>query len=247
MINILRSTEYLWKKLIQQLPIACVVCGQESENYYSICNDCEFTLPKMKDYCCRCGIELSGMLAIESVCGRCLRRPPHFEFCRATFPYTSPINKLVTSFKFNARFDVGCSLSRIMANRMNQYYKNSVKPQKIIPVPIHPERLRSRGFNQALEICKVVSQYCEIPIQDSVLIKVKNTLPQSLMTSAAARRLNLRTAFSVQHQERLETVTHIALVDDVVTTMATTEALCKLLQGIGVSRIDVWCLARANP
>ncbi len=240
------SAKRVYSLISCQLPAACVVCGQDAECEYSICNDCEQTLPRLNECCRRCGIEVKGSLTIDSCCGSCLHKPPNFNFCKSIYSYTSPINKLVASFKFSARFDIGYSLSRILAREMNNYYRTIEKPQILIPVPLHWKRLRSRGFNQASEIGKVVSTQCQIPIQESVLIKTRSTLPQIEMASALARRSNLRGAFSLRQSEPMKTVTHIALIDDVVTTMATAETLATLLQDVGVHRIDVWCLARAG-
>lgn len=245
------TTKYCSRLLRRHSPIACVVCGLEAANDYSLCWDCESGLPEMTECCRRCGIELYGRLSIDSVCGECLRSPPGFNFCRGIFPYTSPINKLITRFKFTGRFDIGYSLSRILAAEINNYYKADSKPEMIVTIPLHQTRQSLRGFNQASEIAKVVSVHCQIPIQDSMLIKIKNTPAQTDMTSALARRSNLRGAFSLQRQSlqkqsKMSGVTHIALIDDVVTTMATVESAASLLQGDGGRRVDVWCLARAS-
>ena len=228
------------------LPSTCIVCGKLAERDYCICNDCEHGLPKLGNCCRCCGIELRGGIAKDSCCTRCQINPPEFDSCIAAFPYISPINKLVADFKFTARFDIGYSLSRVLANTFNTYYVGVAKPDLLLPVPLHTSRLRSRGFNQAREISFVLSKYCGVPISHRALHKIRNTEPQTSMSSAAARRINLRGAFAVNKPEMLEGIRHIALVDDVVTTMATSQTISKILRKQQKCRIDVWCLARAS-
>lgn len=228
------------------LPNTCIVCGQVANRDYSICNDCEHALPKL-GVCCRCcGIQLNGGLTTDSYCTTCQISPPTFDSCSAAFPYVSPINKLVADFKFSARFDIGYSLSRVLASAFNAHYIGAAKPTLLLPVPLYKSRLRLRGFNQASVICNVLTKHCGVPTSHSTLAKIRNTEPQTSMSCAAARKANLRRAFAVSRADSLEGVKHIALVDDVVTTMATIEAISKMLLERQNYRIDVWCLARAS-
>lgn len=228
------------------LPSTCIVCGQVAESDHSICYGCGCELPRLGDCCRRCGIELNGGLVKGSCCTSCQLFPTSFDFCGAVFPYVSPIDKLVAEFKFSARFDIGYSLSRVLANAFNAHYIGMSKPELLLPVPLHKSRLGSRGFNQASEICNVLSKYCGVSTSHSTLSKIRNTEPQTSMSSAVARKANLRKAFAVSGLNNLEGVTHIALVDDVVTTMATAETISRMLREQQECRIDVWCLARTE-
>lgn len=156
------------------LPATCVVCKQNAAQRYSICASCEQSLPRAAAPCCHCGVTLGNQLTIDSCCGRCLHNPPNFNFCKAAFLYASPINKLVSNFKFSAKFDIGHALSKILAKEINAYYRNKPVPQYLIPVPLHRKRQRLRGFNQALEISKVISAGCRIPLLKSVITKKSN-------------------------------------------------------------------------
>jgi ComF family protein len=232
--------------LSQLFATACVVCGQSCANNYSICSDCESALPRMQTSCQRCGTEQWGSALIDISCGNCLLNPPAFNFCRSVFAYVSPIDKLVTNFKFRAQFDSGYSLSKILAREMQIYYSNQQKPQVLIPVPLHRNRLRIRGFNQAIEIGRVVSRQCQIPLAYSAISKIRDTTPQIELSSAQSRKTNLSNAFAVADQSLLRNVNFVAILDDVVTTMTTVAAITKVLQQHGVRRVDVWCLARAS-
>jgi len=104
------------------LPTTCIVCKQNADLYYSICNDCGYELPKTGDCCRRCGIELSGGLVMDSCYTSCQLSPSSFDSCTCVFPYVSPIDKLVADFNFSARFDIGYFLSRVFASAFNAYY-----------------------------------------------------------------------------------------------------------------------------
>lgn len=224
---------------------SCVVCGQHCPRDYGVCHDCELELPRIRTSCQRCGIEKCAAALIEQNCGKCLLNPPAFSLCKAAFPYVSPINRLIANFKFNAQFDSGFALSSILASRIQYYYANQARPQLLIPVPLHRNRLRARGFNQAVEIGRVVSRQCHIPLAESAVIKLRDTTPQVELNSAHSRKTNLRDAFAIADTSSLENLQFVAVLDDVVTTMATVATLSRLLKKYGVQRVDVWCLARA--
>lgn len=233
-------------QLSKLLPAACVVCGQSCFNIYSLCNECEYALPWTKTSCKQCGLEKDINTMVNMSCGHCLINPPVFNYCNAVFRYVSPVNKLVANFKFNAHFDAGHCLSSLMAKKMQNAYANEEKPQLIIPVPLHRNRIRKRGFNQALEIGKVVSRRCQIALAHSVVCRSRDTSPQTELRSAQARKLNLSNAFVVSDKAALRNSSFVVLLDDVVTTMATANAISKVLRHQGIRRIDVWCLARAS-
>ena len=113
------------------------------------------------------------------------------------------------------------------------------KPEALLPVPAHPARLRERGYNQAALLARHWGRHLRVPVRD-VLRRTRNT-PHQVGGSRDQRRANLQSAFSVQ----AKLPAHVALVDDVLTTGSTAEALAKLLKSWGVERVDLWILARA--
>ena len=236
----------LARTLCRLLPVACVVCGQNCRANYSICPDCEHALPRMRTSCQQCGCERADQSLIDSRCGKCLLSPPAFNFCQGVFRYDSPIDKLITNFKFKAEFDSGHALAEILSTQMQLHYANRPKPQLLIPVPLHSNRLRIRGFNQAVEIGRVVSRRCQITLAHSAVRKIRDTTPQIELNSAQSRKTNLRGAFAIDEKCMPVNTQFVALLDDVVTTMATVTAMSKLLRKHRVQRIDVWCLARAG-
>jgi len=115
------------------------------------------------------------------------------------------------------------------------------QPERLIPVPLHPSRYRSRGFNQAIEIARPISTTLKIPMDNHAVKRVINTHSQSEL-HAKERHKNIRGAFQVKKSIDAK---HIAIIDDVITTGSTVTELAKVLKKAGVERIDVWSFARA--
>ncbi len=233
-------------KLIYLVPTSCLVCGGNWSGMRSLCGDCERELPWLEHACHHCGIKLEETLSTQNYCGSCLLNPPAVSACFGLFRYRSPIDKLIGSFKFNANFQAGHTLSQLLAIRAEHHYRHRQQVELILPVPLHRNRLRQRGFNQALEIAKLVSRQCRIPLSKSALLKVRETTPQTELGSARARKTNLTGAFNIGDLSALKSVKSVALIDDVVTTMTTVNTLARLLKRHGIRTVDVWCLARAS-
>jgi ComF family protein len=113
-------------------------------------------------------------------------------------------------------------------------------PDLVIPVPLHPARLGERGFNQSLEIARLVTKRLELETDWRSVKRIRPTPPQTGL-SEKERRRNLRAAFSISGDLRGR---HVALLDDVITTGATLSELSRLLMRQGVERVDLWALAR---
>lgn len=239
-------TAALYRRLLQAIPSPCIVCRLPSGSALSLCADCEAELPWSGRCCNRCGEELTAVVSNSQTCARCLLVPPPFSSCTALFRYQSPIDSLLLGFKFKARFEAGYVLSSLLAKKICLHYADSNTPDLLLPVPLHPTRLRQRGFNQALEIAKVVSRKCRIPLSKNAIVKVRNTAAQTELHSARSRKKNLKEAFEAAAAFMPDAVKSVVLIDDVVTTMATVAGVSRELQRWGIRQIDVWCLARAS-
>lgn len=131
------------------------------------------------------------------------------------------------------------SFSNLLLNELIAYYQDIPLPQAIVPIPLHSNRLRERGFNQSQLIAKHLTRKLDIPLLEHALLRIKDT-PHQIGLKAVERRKNLKRAFTVKQ----ELPKHIALVDDVVTTGSTIQEASKQCLKHGVERIDVWCLAK---
>ncbi len=145
---------------------------------------------------------------------------------------------LVQRFKFGGRLECGRVLAECLARELAE--RGAGRPDALVPVPLHRRRLASRGFDQAMEIARLLSRRLEIPLADRVLARCRATGPQSAL-DARQRRRNLRGAFRASgHAPE-----HVALVDDVLTTASTAAECARILKRAGCRRVSVWVLARA--
>ncbi len=227
-----------WLGIIQDwlYPPTCLLCGDPGADGRDLCGDCALDLPYNRCCCPRCGLPLAATSAAE--CGDCQRKPPQFDASVAAFRYEEPIRHLIQGLKFHARYPAGRVLGSLLADQLAQ---RDERPQCLIPVPLHPARYRSRGFNQAIEIAREVSARLGVPMDLGGCVRVRATLPQTEL-SAAERSRNLRNAFKVLGDYR---GLHVALLDDVMTTGATMNELARALRKAGVRRIEAWACARA--
>jgi ComF family protein len=145
---------------------------------------------------------------------------------------------MIQRFKFGGKLAV----ARLLGQLMDDAIRDSAidLPGMIIPVPLHGTRLRDRGFNQSRELARYVGKRLGIPLNIQSVSRFKATPPQ-MGLPAKDRRKNIRGAFAVNGTIE---ATHVALVDDVVTTGATVGELARVLKLNGVERVDVWAVAR---
>jgi len=180
---------------------------------------------------------------LESVrCVQCLERPPCFDRCCGLFAYQEPLINLIAQLKFGDKLYVSGLLGALLAAAVvNNWYKDGCLPQAVVPVPLHSKRLAKRGFNQVIEILAPVKKLAVCPILTNICNRVRFTKPQAKL-SAIARQHNVSKAFALNKDINLE---HIAIVDDVVTTGSTLNALSEVFLEHGVAQIDIWCICRA--
>ena len=219
------------------LPRLCVCCGARCQTVPALCEACMEVLPRSSANCYQCAISLAE--SAGKYCGACLSEPPAFEHSVAAFCYEFPARELINRFKFQADFATGEALSHCLAKRIQNSYAADSLPHRLVPVPLYRHRLRQRGFNQSLLIARSVGQYLGIPVTTALISQSKPTLEQKTL-NAEQRRQNLRGVFQVNRGVS----GHIAVVDDVVTTTATSRELARVLRKAGATRVDNWCLGR---
>ncbi len=156
-------------------------------------------------------------------------------------PYQSLSRELVHQLKYQGRLAAATVLGELLAERLQ--WRGGPWPDLIVPVPLHPRRLRSRGFNQATEVARVLAKQIGTGVDVSLCQRVRNTVPQTMIVGAGGRRRNLEKAFRVR--EELGGL-DAAIVDDVVTTGATVRELAREMKRAGAGRVEVWCACRAS-
>ena len=219
------------------LPPRCLLCRLDGSGPRDLCDSCAHDIARNGLCCSRCALPLKTRAPL---CGECLERAPEFASAFVPFVYGHPIDLLLTRFKFGGNLAAG----RILAQMWLDAYDGVQVgiPDAIVPVPLHRSRLRERGFNQALELARLLSASLGVSMRNDLLVRIRATSAQSDL-DAAARHRNLRGAFEVKNVSSLPT--HVAIVDDVMTTSATVQECARVLRKSGIQRVDVWAIARA--
>ncbi len=218
-----------------RLPAVCVVCYQYHREAYAVCRVCYSLLKQLGPACNYCALPLSDNNF--PVCGRCSKIKPAFDRTLTLYRFEEPLRSLLHEYKYNGALFLRGFLVKLMLEALPP---TGFKTQCLIPVPLHPTRLRERGFNQAAEFAKILSKYLQVPCELTLCKKILHTSPQANL-SGKERQRNLHHAFEVKSTY----YKHITLVDDLLTTGSTVNELAKLFKKQGVDRVDVWCCARA--
>lgn len=216
-------------------PNHCLLCGTILEPATDFCPGCREELPFNRQACPLCGLPLSSHK--PQTCGRCIRHPPPFTTTQAPLRYEAPVDRLVGGLKFHHQLHLASPLGRLFCQQLPRSHP---LPDIILPVPLHPRRLRERGFNQSLELARSVATGLGLPLTHRDCRRVIATPPQSGLDQRG-RMKNLHKAFVADSQVK---GLHIALFDDVITTGATVTAVTQALLKAGAERVDVWALAR---
>lgn len=218
----------------------CFECHQRlAIAHHGFCSRCVKLLER-SPYCGHCGMPLREA---AMACGECLKNEPKWQKMVRISMYQKPLAHWIHRFKFQDQFWLDKPLARLLllAIRAAQSDYALTLPEAILPVPLYWQRHWQRSYNQAERLAKPLSEWLNIPLDKESLIRTRATKSQRELT-AAERRLNLRGAFRFQPKKPYESV---AIVDDVVTTGSTLNAICAELKKQGVKEIQVWALARA--
>lgn len=181
----------------------------------------------------------SPLLAPLPLCARCLAAPPRYERVLAPCLYAPMADRMIREFKYGRRIEWAAPIGKMLARHVRA--ADGGLPGALVPVPLHRERLRRRGFNQSLEIARVLSAELGVRLEAACVAKTRRTVPQTAL-DAKRRRRNLNGAFHLRRRPRAQ---RVAIVDDVMTTGATVGEMAKVLARAGVAHIEVWVAARA--
>jgi len=201
-----------------------------------LCLACSQNLPWLTAaYCPQCALPSANSL----ICGHCLTSPPAFNTTRALFSYEFPLDALLQRYKYHGMVALANTLADFMVNAV----KDQPHPDLIVPMPLHPQRLAERGFNQAVEIARIVSKRLVIKMDTTNCGRIKLAPPQ-VSLPLKQRVKNMRGAFACN--QRLDGL-RITLIDDVMTTGASLNALAKTIKSAGADRVECWVIARTLP
>ena len=240
LLNFRLDTSILKQATFKQ---SCVLCASLETNNHAVCAACLDDLPWHPNTSCpQCGLASSGTALNTIVCGSCLNSPPDFDTTRAVFLYAYPIDAMMLRYKYGSMLNLGNTFGEFLTEKVNveDCLKNI---DLIIPMPMHPQRLKERGFNQALEIAKVLTKNCVEKLDYKSVVRQTLTPPQASLP-LKERVKNIKGAFKVNIDL---TDKRIAIVDDVMTTGASLNELAKTLKKVGASHVECWVIARTLP
>jgi ComF family protein len=225
------------------LPPACLLCGQllpPGFDPQEFCASCQVDMPPMGRSHCSCCSQPFPASSSQHLCKTCLQRPAAFSSVHAACSYKERIKDAIHQLKYRNQVNLAQPLGKVLVKSLESA-RTSFSPDCIIPVPLHPSRLRERGYNQALEISRPLSRTLRIPIDSKLLQRALKTTPQQGLT-AAERKSNLRNAFTLT---KPTSARKVLLVDDVMTTGETVRECCRILLQGDVKEIQVAVIGRA--
>ena len=206
----------------------CFVCRGRARE--TLCEHCDADLPRLREPVCpRCALDSpSGAL-----CGRCLAQPPHYDATVAALGYRFPADALVHALKFRGELALAPFLGGLILERTR-----NASADCVVPVPLSRERLRERGYNQAVEIARHLGGRLEL----DACLRERDAPPQTGLDREARRR-NVRGAFRCRRSFAGE---RVAVVDDVMTTGATLDELARTLKAAGATSVVNWVVCRTT-
>lgn len=215
-------------------PGLCLACGCQLDSAESLCEVCAERLQRIPNPCLYCGQPnpLNGR-----VCPACLLNPPRWQRLIAPLQYRDLTRDYLQQLKYSEALYLAKTLCR---QCFEPFRCSEPKPEVLLPVPLHRDRLHERGYNQAVEIAIPWSREFDIPIDRGALTRLRATPSQSGL-SAGQREDNVRRAFAYHGKRDYR---HVAVVDDIVTTGSTVGEITKTLHRAGVEHVEVWALAR---
>jgi ComF family protein len=224
-------------------PSSCLACKRRLtlDRLPLFCDDCLTRIPFIRSPRCPCcGLPLAG--GEDHTCGICLTKPYSFSLARAAVLYQPPFAPLISALKFTGQMTALASLGRLAV--ASPGFRELSDPDLILPVPLHAQRLRQRGFNQSLLLARCCFPGSRRIIDPAVLIKIRPTVPQTQL-SGTERRRNISGSFSVKQPHKVKNK-KILLVDDVFTTGSTVNECAGTLRRAGAERVEIFTLARTG-
>ncbi len=224
-------------------PPSCIACRRATMEAGRLCADCWTRMPFIeRPYCERLGTPFAQDLGAGLISPEAFANPPVFHRARAVAKFEDgPVRDLVHNLKYGDRLELAGTMGLWMARAGAELLKDA---NLVVPVPLHRRRLFARRFNQAAALAQTVARQGSLPFDPLALVRVKATTPQ-VGLSRPQRAENVQGAFRVADEARLRIKDrNILLVDDVLTSGATTNAAARILLRAGALRVDVLVFAR---
>ena len=214
-------------------PRRCVGCGRVGD---FLCLECLRKLPRLvPPFCPRCGRPQASSI----VCPSCWQRPTEIDGIRSLFRFDEVVRKSIHELKYRNLKAISPCLAELLADYLKE---NPLPGEALVSVPLHPRRLRERGYNQSSLLARELGKRIDLPVIEDCLIRIKQAQPQVRAVDVEERRSNVADAF-VCRDERVKGK-EIILIDDVCTSGATLESCAAVLKNRGAT--SVWGLTLAR-
>ena len=224
--NFARIISYVFKQ-------KCTLCNTLTNSELSLCEACIQDLPLAPNPSCpQCGLSTQG-----DICGKCLKQPPHFDVTNAFLHYSYPVDALLQHYKYKNALYLCQTLASLFAKKVEMR-----EIDVMIAMPLHPNRMKVRGFNQSLELAKIIARQHHIALDSVSCKRIKNTPPQASLPFKH-RLNNMKGAFACNQSFAGQ---HVAIIDDVMTTGSSLNELAKILKKAGARKVSCYVLARAT-
>jgi ComF family protein len=237
--------------LAHLLPSHCSMCrGALETASQCLCDACVSELPWIDGQCQQCAVPLPT----DALCPDCQSKPPCFRRCIAAFTYQTPVDSIVLRLKSDPYTAEIKQLTALLGERIIDSYQQTgtALPQLIIPMPLHWQKMTQRGFNQSHVLSKLLANYFlrqhKIPLslRSDLCYRASNRQAQHTLNKNQ-RAKSVKDAFRITAQEASSLKgLSVAVLDDVVTTGSTANAIASTLLNTGVKQVDIWCLARTS-
>ena len=237
-VKLLRQRLIEWRTYLmgKQCALCRLTVNNDMPPASPVCSSCANHLPYSPHLCQSCPTPIAES---QQFCGQCLRQPSVIDHLLIPFDYQPPLSHWIPALKFHRQTYLSQWLAHVIAKAVEQK-TTTEKPDLLVPVPLHPKRLRWRGFNQAQLIAQGVAKQLALPLNTRLVKKIRATAEQTSL-NASERNQNMRNAFYVCAQPPAR----IAIIDDVITTGSTVRELAKQLKKAGCKEVHVWSAARS--
>jgi len=223
-------------------PNSCSLCREALDPKQQIfCTNCIDNLPYISQHCVRCAEPLLS----TGICPDCQKTPPNYRQCLTLCDYSYPISSAINRIKQNPYAPETKQLSLLLAKYLQKAYKPLNRPEIMIPMPAHPLKMLSRGFNQSYLIAEFLStKLTQTLLRNDICFRKQLGKPQRSQSRLQRMKI-LATTFGTRNHSEIQGKS-IALVDDVVTTGSTAKAATASLLMAGAKSVDLWCIAKTS-
>lgn len=212
----------------------CYLCRLPVTSKDIVCHRCQSHFEGNDASCSRCAMPIAS--TSDTLCGQCQQTTGYIDKTFAPWRFQQPLTRLIHDFKYHNALCLAPFLSHCILKSLPKPFPNI---DYIVPMPIHPKRLKYRGYNQTSVLGKILSKHTGIPLNQSLCQRIVFEGPQVFLDQKS-RLNNTKNAFTAHSVKHL----HIVIIDDLITTGATANSLAKELKQQGARQVDLWCIAR---